>query len=149
MQEALLMKNEEISDIADFLNEKFDEGYHLDNIFSCGDDSFVVILDHNDTELRRVARKKLREANKKVYGEFEHVMLTDEEIQKLKELTGDVDEWINTLDEYLENNPKKHYANHYLTIRKWYNRRLKGVTTISKKKSKKTNAINSLSEVDF
>lgn len=57
-------------------------------------------------------------------GEYKHVLLTDEELSKLysdygEEITA---EYIKQLDEYLENNRKKHYNNHSLTIRNWLNK---------------------------
>lgn len=58
--------------------------------------------------------------NKNIYGEFKHVLLTDEELEKIKDyFWKDYKDRIRNLDEYLENNPKKHYENHYLTLRKW------------------------------
>lgn len=62
---------------------------------------------------------------KHIYGEFKHVRLSDDNIEKLKEVTPDVDKWIKRLDEYLENNHKKHYDNHYLTLRRWINKEKK------------------------
>lgn len=54
------------------------------------------------------------------HGEFKHVLLTDEDLQKLQErFPTDYQQRIQNLDDYLENNPSKHYANHYLTILTW------------------------------
>ena len=54
------------------------------------------------------------------YGNFSHVLLTDDEHQKLCEkFPHNVGERIQNLDDYLENNRKKHYDNHYLTILNW------------------------------
>lgn len=53
------------------------------------------------------------------YGNFSHVLLTDDDYEKLTEKFSDVESRIQNLDDYLENNPKKSYANHYLTIIKW------------------------------
>lgn len=57
-------------------------------------------------------------------GEYLHVLLTDEELSKLNKDYGEnvIADYIRQLDEYLENNRKKHYDNHNLTIRKWLNR---------------------------
>ena len=46
-------------------------------------------------------------------------MLTDDEYQKLSEKFADAEQRIQNLDDYLENNRKKHYDNHYLTILNW------------------------------
>lgn len=55
------------------------------------------------------------------YGEFQHVLLTDEELEKLKSTFPDYLEKIRNLDEYIENKHAK-YNNHYLTIRNWARR---------------------------
>ena len=50
---------------------------------------------------------------KKAYGEFGNVMLTDEEVEKLRAKCSCVDEAIALLDEYIESkgtNSKSHYA---------------------------------------
>ena len=53
------------------------------------------------------------------FGEYRHVLLTADEAQKLTEKFPDIAERIRRLDEYLENNRKKHYDSHYLTILNW------------------------------
>ena len=53
-------------------------------------------------------------------GEFQHVLLTDSEVGKLAQrFPNDWQERIQNLDDYLQNNKKKHYDDHYLTICKW------------------------------
>ena len=59
------------------------------------------------------------------YGEYSHVLLTDTEYQKIQEKTGDVKEWIKTLDEGIETYKYK-YNNHYLVILKWFRKDNKG-----------------------
>ena len=58
------------------------------------------------------------------YGNFGHVLLTPEEDNKLCQKFGlhDTEVRIQRLDDYLENNKKKHYDNHYLTILNWARR---------------------------
>lgn len=56
------------------------------------------------------------------YGNFRHVLLSDDELKRLQFDFPDNLEYIQKLDDYLENNPSKHYANHNLTIRKWIRR---------------------------
>jgi hypothetical protein len=53
------------------------------------------------------------------YGNFQHVFLTDDEYARLQDDFQDLPVRIQRLDDYLENNPSKHYANHNLTIRNW------------------------------
>ena len=45
--------------------------------------------------------------------------MTDDEYRKLQERFIDAEERIQNLDDYLDNNRRKHYDNHYLTIIKW------------------------------
>lgn len=58
------------------------------------------------------------------HGNFSHVLLTEDEVNRLSADFGyDVMlMYIQKLDDYLENNPSKHYANHNLTIRNWINK---------------------------
>ena len=67
------------------------------------------------------------------YGEYQHVLLTDDEYKKLKEQYGNVDELIKCLDEYIEMKGYK-AKNHYLAIKKWV------VDAVKEKQQKKTQA---------
>jgi len=59
-------------------------------------------------------------AQKRRFGHYQHVLLTDDEYAKLSDkFPKDAAERIQKLDNYLENNRKKHYDNHYLTILTW------------------------------
>ena len=55
------------------------------------------------------------------YGEYKHVLLTDEEYESLKDRIKDPDKWIKILDEGIELKGYK-YKSHYLAILKWYNK---------------------------
>lgn len=52
------------------------------------------------------------------YGEYKNVLLTDEELQKLKTEYSDYEERIDRLSSYMESTGKK-YKSHYATIRNW------------------------------
>ncbi len=52
------------------------------------------------------------------YGEFGHVLLSDDELEKLKQRFPDYEAKITNLDEAIEQHGYK-YKNHYLTIIKW------------------------------
>lgn len=53
-------------------------------------------------------------------GEFKHVLLSDDDFTKLKmKYPNAWESMIQGLDEYLEQHPKKSYANHLLTMEKW------------------------------
>ena len=65
-------------------------------------------------------KKKEKESVKHKYGEFKHVLLTDNEYKKLEEQYGSssLEIIITYLDEYLEMKGTK-YKSHYMVIRKW------------------------------
>ncbi len=52
------------------------------------------------------------------YGEYNNVLLTDEELEKLKAEYSDVDERIERLSSYVASTGKS-YKSHYATIRNW------------------------------
>ena len=52
------------------------------------------------------------------YGEYKNVLLTDEELQKLKTEYSDYEERIERLSSYVASTGKK-YKSHYATIRNW------------------------------
>ena len=58
---------------------------------------------------------------KNTYGEFHHVRLTDQELERLKSDLGEsmTDECIKFLDEYMEEKPKYKSESHNLAIRRW------------------------------
>lgn len=55
---------------------------------------------------------------KKIYGEFQNVFLTDEEYQKLQDKFSDYQDRIESLSAYVASNSKK-YSSHYATILSW------------------------------
>lgn len=64
----------------------------------------------------------------KIYWEFEHIKLTDEQYEKLRKL---VWWWIRDLieecDRWLELNPRKKYKNYYAFIKNWYKKNQKWI----------------------
>lgn len=72
----------------------------------------------------RDSAKSPKPVKKNHHGEYQHVLLTADEFFKLLDKFGEDGgrQWIKKLDEYLENNRKKHYDNHYLTILNWARR---------------------------
>ena len=59
--------------------------------------------------------------NKKPYGEFENVMLTDEELSKLKSDVTNYERYIEELSNYMARTGKR-YKSHYAAIKAWYRR---------------------------
>jgi predicted phage replisome organizer len=85
-----------------------------------------------DIDINKDIDKKEKPVKHK-YGEYKHVLLSDEDYQKLISLYTKygADERIKNLDEYLETTPKKSYSNHCLVIQRW-----------EKKNAKNSNAKN-------
>ena len=66
------------------------------------------------------------------YGEFKNVLLTDEELEKLKSEFPDWLDRIERLSEYIEQKGNK-YKNHYVTIRVWARKDKEGQSVPQKK----------------
>lgn len=64
------------------------------------------------------AKASKKESVKHKYGKYQHVLLKDEELQKLKSDYSNWEELIKYLDEYIEMKGYK-AKNHYLCIKKW------------------------------
>lgn len=62
--------------------------------------------------------KKMMKETKHKYGEYQNVLLTDDELQKLKTEYSDYEERIERLSSYVASTGKK-YKSHYATIRNW------------------------------
>lgn len=67
-----------------------------------------------------IKSNKVTNNNKSIYGEYRHVKLSPDELQKLKDAYGEelVGQCITFLDEYIEMKGYK-AKSHYLCIRKW------------------------------
>ena len=81
------------------------------------------VADGKQTEAINIKEKvkvKVKEKVKHKYGTFGHVLLADDEVQKLEADFGkaETDEAINYLDVYMERKGYK-TKSHYLAIRKW------------------------------
>lgn len=71
-----------------------------------------------DEELQSKEETKTVKASKHKYGEYQNVLLKDEELQKLKKEYQNWEELIRYLDEYIEMKGYK-AKSHYLCIKKW------------------------------
>lgn len=71
------------------------------------------IIDSDESEPSPPAKKV-----KHKYGEYNNVLLTDEELQKLKTEYSDYQDRIERLSAYVESTGKR-YKSHYATIRNW------------------------------
>lgn len=63
-------------------------------------------------------KKNISKPQKHKHGEYNNVLLTDDEYQKLKNEYPDIEERIERLSEYIASTGKK-YKSHYATIRAW------------------------------
>lgn len=71
-------------------------------------------------ETALIPEEKPKKTIKNKYGEYKHVLLTEEQFEGLKTKVDNRALRIKNLDEYLEMHKKKHYDNHNLTIQNWY-----------------------------
>ena len=77
-----------------------------------------VIQSESESESESKSKRDNAPA-KHAYGEFDNVLLTDAELDKLKNRLTDWAERIERLSQYLKNKPKKRYESHYATILTW------------------------------
>lgn len=72
----------------------------------------------NNTTNIYMSDKPTKKPSKHKYGEYNNVLLTDEELDKLKAEYPDWEERIERLSEYIEQKGNK-YKSHYVTIKVW------------------------------
>lgn len=79
----------------------------------------ITVDDTVDDNIKKEISPKLKEPRKR-YGEYNHVLLTEQQKEKLITDFGKqtVDEYIKRVDEYCQQYTKK-YGDYNLTIRKW------------------------------
>lgn len=83
------------------------------------------ITNNNITNTNITNTNSNKEEGKKPLGEFQNVLLSTSEIEKLQTKLGNkLNNYIEALGDYLQTHPKKKYASHYRTILKWYERDL-------------------------
>ena len=88
----------------------------------------------------------IKENNKKKkYGEFNNVLLSDEEYQKLKERFNDYEEKIENLSYYLKSKGDK-YKSHYGTILNWARKEEKILPSWFNKKIEKEDKYDDIAE---
>lgn len=69
-------------------------------------------------EIEKEIEKELKKDIKHKYGEYQHVLLSDKELEKLKNDYSNYEDLIKELDEQIELHGYK-YKSHYLAIKKW------------------------------
>lgn len=105
-------------------------------------DNVNVNLNNNITTSEETSTVDTAKASKKKYGEYKHVLLKDEELQKLKEEYQNWEELIIYLDEYIEMKGYK-AKSHYLAIKKWV------IDAVEKQPKRQATATKKDSNSDF
>jgi hypothetical protein len=77
----------------------------------------LEVEEEEEVEVEEEKKKKKKDI-KHIYGEYSHVLLSDEQLEKLKVKFTDYKNKIKNLDEYIQMKGAK-YKDHYLTILKW------------------------------
>lgn len=77
-----------------------------------------------EEEIEEDKEKEKNKNKKHKYGEYANVLLTDDELQKLKTEFSDWEERIENLSSYIESTGKK-YKSHLATIRNWARKEVK------------------------
>ena len=116
-QEELSMLDLKDNGTYDLATERQPNGNHCLPQVRLGKDSTGYTLEDGKAKRAETAQKK--EESKNPYGVFENVMLTDDELQKLKQkFKSDWQSKIDNLSEYIASKGKK-YKSHYATILVW------------------------------
>ncbi len=111
------------------LNENETESFivyakNTDNSRNKGDNSRKIPLNSNHNSLKESkvkkskVKKEYKEISRSVYGEYKNVLLSDDELEKLKGRFSDYKERIEQLSRYMESSGKE-YQSHYATICMW------------------------------
>lgn len=107
--------------------KKADNDNEIDNV----NDNEIDIDNNITTSEEKSSTVDTAKASKHKYGEYKHVLLKDEELQKLQQDYSNWEQLITYLDEYIEMKGYK-AKSHYLAIKKW-------VVDAVKKTSRTTN----------
>lgn len=100
--------------ISEFQNEN-----HNDNeIQNENDNDNDVSCPVRSTNRAAYTQRIVNESSKHTYGKFKNVLLTDAELQKLKDTYSDWEERVERLSSYMKSKNKT-YDNHYATIELW------------------------------
>lgn len=91
-------------------------------------------------------KKQKKKQTKHKYGEYNNVLLTDEELMKLKEKIPNWQDFIERLSSYIASTGKR-YKSHYVTMLNWYRREGKQQTTTKKPVNTGYNGLD-LSDLD-
>lgn len=113
--------NSNYNSISNYNIEKDNTNIQVDNINNISTASELKENHLQEESLLEevTARSKTSKEPKHKYGTYKNILLTDKELQKLKEEFDNWEEVINYVDEAIEMKGYK-YKSHYLAIRKWF-----------------------------
>lgn len=90
---------------------------HMSNIRATDEQHMSTIEERKNIRIKEVKKNnKKSDVNKLQFGQFNNVMLTEEEHQKI--ITDGLVDYIQRLDQYIESKGAK-YKSHYATILQW------------------------------
>lgn len=105
------------------------------NVIPLGNPDIDIGLDiDKDIDIESKNATVTQKETKHKYGEYKNVLLTDTELEKLKQEYSNYEELIKHLDEYIEMKGYK-AKSHYLAIKKWV------VDAVNERKNKTTSKI--------
>lgn len=110
--------NETVKNIISEYEEKNGVLYYSNDKQNDNDNENDVSYHDSFNDSSNVSLKKSSKPTKHKYGEYKNVLLTDEELEKLKTEYSDCEERIERLSSYVASTGKS-YKSHYATIRNW------------------------------
>jgi predicted phage replisome organizer len=120
-------------------------------LLECNVTSNVTVTQGNATDIdieeEKEKKKNKKEIKRNKYGEYANVLLSDEELSKLKSEFSDWEERIEDLSNYMASKNKR-YSNHLATIRNWARKEAKEVKQKPKQSSYVEAINNRMSVVD-
>lgn len=78
----------------------------------------ININNNNNIYISNISEKKFNSSKKSTYGKYKNILLTDKQLEQLKQEYSNYEELIDRLDKGIETYGYK-YNNHYLAIKAW------------------------------
>ena len=94
------------------------DGYSMDTQVRIGKDRKEIELGEVREEISHDTQKKKTKPQKHKYGEYQNVLLSDDDLEKLKNEITNYEDYIEKLSSYMASTGKS-YKNHLATIRNW------------------------------
>lgn len=94
------------------------DGYSMDTQVRIGKDRKEIELGEVREDISHDTQKKKTKPQKHKYGEYQNVLLSDDDLEKLKNEITNYEDYIEKLSSYMASTGKS-YKNHLATIRNW------------------------------